>query len=78
MKINIKIVARKKNRKIMKVNYIYLALVLVFSTNFIIADEDVAPVKVEAENKTTEVKEESADKKEKKGKDKKEETRNCR
>ena len=55
----------------MKVNYIYLAFVLVFSTNFIIADEDVAPVKVEAENKTTEVKEESADKKEKKGKDKK-------
>jgi hypothetical protein len=55
----------------MKVNYIYLAFVLVFSTHFIIADEDVAPVKVEAENKTTEVKEESADKKDKKGKDKK-------
>jgi hypothetical protein len=55
----------------MKVNYIYLAFVLVFSTHFIIADEDAAPVKVEAENKTTEVKEESADKKEKKGKDKK-------
>ena len=55
----------------MKVNYIYLAFVLVFSTHFIIADEDVAPVKVEAENKTTEVKEESADKKEKKAKDKK-------
>ena len=47
----------------MKVNYIYLAFVLVFSTNFIIADEDVAPVKIEAENKTTEVKEDSADKK---------------
>ena len=55
----------------MKVNYIYLAFVLIFSTHFIIADEDVAPVKVEAENKTTEVKEESADKKENKGKDKK-------
>jgi hypothetical protein len=55
----------------MKVNYIYLAFVLVFGTNFIIAEEDVAQVKVEAENKTTEVIEESADKKEKKGKDKK-------
>ena len=55
----------------MKVNYIYLAFVLVFSTNFIIADEDIAPVKVEAENKTTEVKEDSAGKKGKKGKDKK-------
>jgi hypothetical protein len=55
----------------MKVNYIYLAFVLVFGTNFIIAEEDVTQVKVEAENKTTEVIEESADKKEKKGKDKK-------
>jgi hypothetical protein len=55
----------------MKVNYIYLAFVLVFGTNFIIAEEDVAPVKVEAENKTTEIKEDSAEKKEKKGKDKK-------
>lgn len=55
----------------MKVNYIYLAFVLVFCTHFIIADEDAAPVKVEAVNKTTEVKEESADKKENKGKDKK-------
>ena len=54
----------------MKVNYIYLAFVLAFSTNFIIADDNAVPVKVEAENKTTEVKEESADKKDK-GKDKK-------
>ena len=49
----------------MKVNYIYLAFVLAFSTNFIIAEDDAAPVKVESDSKTTEVKEESADKKEK-------------
>ena len=55
----------------MKINYIYLAFVLAFSTNFIIAEGDAAPVKVEVDNKTTEVKEVSADKEENKGKDKK-------
>ena len=55
----------------MKVNYIYLAFVLAFNSNLIIADDDAMPVKVEAENKTTDIKEESAEKKDKKGKDKK-------
>ena len=44
----------------MKVNYIYLAFVLAFNSNLIIADDDAMPVKVEAENKTTDIKEESA------------------
>ena len=42
----------------MKVNYIYLEFVLAFSTNFIIEEDDAAPVKVEADSKTSEVKEE--------------------